>query len=71
MTEQEILDRLEVLRKKKLELYFEYETLKKSAEPEDIKKFQALKTEIAEIKKEFGKLMVQKTQIDLEKKSQL
>ena len=71
MSEQEILDRLEVLRQKKLKLYFNFELLKKSTDPKAVKKFEGLKVEISEVKNEMGKLMTQKAQINLERKSQL
>ena len=71
MSEQEILERLEVLKKKKLSLYFDFELLKKSTEIEDIKKLEEIKVEIDKVKKEFVKLMTQKAQINLETKSQL
>ena len=71
MSEQEILERLEVLRQKKLKLYFDFELLKNSTEPKDIEKLENIKVEITEVKNEMAKLMTQKAKINLEKKSQL
>ena len=64
MTEQEVLDRLEVLRQRKLKLYFDYTLLSKSKDITTKTQLESLKNEIEEVQNEFKKLMVKKSQIN-------
>jgi len=71
MTEQEVLDRLEVLRQRNLKLYFDYTLLSKSKDITTKTQLESLKNEIEEVQNEFKKLMVKKSQINLKKQSKL
>lgn len=62
MTEQEINDRLEVLRKKKIELYVSYELLSKSNEYDTKESLIELKKQIDEIQSEYRHLMFERKQ---------
>lgn len=62
MTEQEINDRLEVLRKKKVQLNVSYEMLSKSSEYDTKQSLIDLKKQIDEINIEYRHLLLLRSQ---------